>query len=81
MISSLQYCILCKQTGELSVYGYHRGGVCLFPDVSDHLVTSTQALLPLGLELLYYGGGGAVPARTIPPEGGLRSWPNERPGD
>ena len=33
----------------------------------------------LWLEVLYYGG--AIPARTSPPEGGLRSWPNERPGD
>ena len=49
------------------------------PDVSDHLVTNTQALRSLCLGLLYYGG--AVPARTIPPEGGLRSSPNERPGD
>ena len=49
------------------------------PDVSDHLVTSTQALRSLCLGLLY--NGGAAPARTIPPEGGLGSWPNERPGD
>ena len=36
------------------------------PDVSDHLVTSTQALRSVCLGLLYYGGGGGVPFLHAP---------------
>ena len=49
------------------------------PDVSDHLVPVHRLFAVCGWK--YCTMGGAVPARTSPPEGGLRSWPNERPGD
>ena len=76
MISSVPYCILCKQTGGTERIWTLQGRCVPLPDVSNHLVTSTQALRSMCLELLYYGG--AVPARTIPPEGGLKSWANEK---
>ena len=64
MISSLQYCILCKQTGELSVYGYHRGGVCLFP------ITFLPVHRLFAVCVLNYctrgGGGGGVPFLHAP---------------
>ena len=82
MISSLQYCILCKQKGELSVDGHYRGGVCLFPMYLITLFnTSTQALRSLCLELLYYMG---VPFLHAPfrQRVGLGLGPMiERPGD
>ena len=76
--SSLQYVYYVSRQGELSVYGHYRGGVCLFPMYRITLYQYT-GFRSLWLEVLYYGG--AIPARTSPPEGGLRSWPNERPGD
>ena len=57
------------------------GAVCASSRCIGSPCTSTQAFRSLWLEVLCYGGGGGVPARTSPPEGGLRSWPNERPGD
>ena len=48
------------------------------PDVSDHLVPVHRLSQFVAGSIVLWG---AIPARTRPPEGGLRSWPNERPGD
>ena len=48
------------------------------PDVSDHLVPVHRLSQFVAGSIVLWG---AIPARTSPPEGGLRSWPNERPGD
>ena len=48
------------------------------PDVSDHLVPVHRLSQFVAGSIVLWG---AIPAHTSPPEGGLRSWPNERPGD